>query len=207
MLEAASGAAGRLPTGGWRATAAVHRPDSGGAPRAPAARLAPVMRRPPASPARRLAPVVVSAAALALAGCQITSPVQTDVPYVAADGVPVELEDVHIANLLVVAEEEGGPGTVSGAVLNRTDERQTVTLAVEGGEPVTVEVPRRGEQREPGQPLGTLESVPAAPGGMVQMQVSAGDSGTHVVRVPVLPPEYYYEELKPEKGEQQPTTG
>jgi hypothetical protein len=162
-----------------------------------------VTRRSTARPFRLSVPLVVAAAALGLAGCQITSPVQTDVTYVAGDGVPVPLEDVHISNLVVISKEKGGPGTLSGAVLNRSRESRTITFAVEGGEPVSVEA-SPGEDREVASQegaLAVLPSVPEPPGAMVRLQISTGQGGGTVALVPVLPPELYYEGLAPKSGE------
>jgi hypothetical protein len=140
--------------------------------------------------ARRLAPLAAAAAALGLAGCQLTSPIQTDVPYQSADGVSVDLDQVQIRNLLVVTQSEGAAGTVSGAVVNRADQPATITFAAESGASATVQVPAFGEQQITD---ATLNAVSAAPGAMLALQVGTAGSSGSVVQVPVLLPEGYYE--------------
>lgn len=142
------------------------------------------------------------AAALLLAGCQTTSPIQTDVPYVAADGVPVDLGTVQVRNLVVVADTEGGPGTVSASVVSTSDKAETITFAGEAGN-VTAEVPAHAQTQLSESTRITLPGVKAAPGGVVTLQVGSTSSGVNIVKVPVLLPEGYYAELKPSAA---PTT-
>ena len=61
----------------------------------------------------------MTGSALLLTGCQIISPRQTDVMYAAADGVALDVGDVQLRNLVVVADTKGGPGTLSAAVTAR----------------------------------------------------------------------------------------
>jgi hypothetical protein len=147
--------------------------------------------------ARLLAPVAAAVVALGLTGCQVTNPVQTDNPYIPADGVPVDLEQVQIRNLVVVAESKGGSGTLSGAVVNTSGEPVTITFAGEGGASASVQVPAYGQERLSGTSPLSLSSVNADPGGVATLQVSAQGAGTNVVQVPVLLPEGYYETLTP----------
>ena len=154
----------------------------------------------PARAARRAAPLAVALAALGLAGCQVTNPIQTDRPYLPADGVAVDLGDVQIRNLVVVADEEGGAGTVSGSVVNRGTEPATVTIAAQGGAIATVEVPPHGHQQISEDEQVVLPTVAARPGGLATVQISTTNSGANVVKVPVLPPQDYYEGLAPTTG-------
>jgi hypothetical protein len=151
----------------------------------------------PARAARRLAPVAAALVALGLTGCQVTNPIQTDEPYVPADGVPVDLEQVQIRNLLVVAESKGGSGTLSGAVVNTGGEPVTITFAGEGGASANVQVPAYGQESLSGTSPLSLASVNADPGGVATLQVSTPGAGTNIVEVPVLLPEGYYETLAP----------
>ena len=151
----------------------------------------------PAPIARRLAPVAAAAAALGLAGCQLTSPIQTDVPYLSADGVNVDLQDVQIRNLLVIAEAKDGKGTISGAVVNRGSEPVTITFAGEGGTSATFSVPAYGQEQISQESPVSLSTVAAEPGGIATLQVGTTASGGNVVKVPVLLPEGYYETLAP----------
>jgi hypothetical protein len=151
----------------------------------------------PARAARRLVPLAAAAAALGLSGCQVTNPIQTDEPYVPADGVAVDLDQVQVRNLVVVAESKGGKGTVSGAVVNRSGEPATITFASEGGPSATFRVPAYEQKQISEDGKVSLSSVGAEPGGVVTLQVSTSDSGSNIVDVPVLLPEGYYEELAP----------
>jgi hypothetical protein len=151
----------------------------------------------PARAARRLAPVAAAVVALGLTGCQLTNPVQTNDPYVPSDGVPVDLDQVQIRDLVVVAESKGGPGTLSGAVVNRSGEPVTITFAGEGGASTTVQVPANGQERLSGTSPVSLAAVNADPGGVATLQISTAAAGSNVVHVPVLPPEGYYETLAP----------
>ena len=58
------------------------------------------------------------AGALALSGCQVTSPQQTTVPYQPADGVNVVLGDVKVNDLVVITSAKGKEGVLSGQVIN-----------------------------------------------------------------------------------------
>ncbi len=157
-----------------------------------------MIRRLPQSllSARSLAPVV-AVGALALSGCQTQSPIQTDVPYLPADGVAVDLGSVQIRNLLVVADAKNGPGVLTGSVVNRGDENAQITFAVEGGAPVTVSTPAHRTQPISEHSQVQLSSVPADPGGLVTLSVQTATSGSNIVEVPVLPATGYYETLRP----------
>jgi hypothetical protein len=151
----------------------------------------------PARVARRLVPLAAAAAALGLAGCQVTNPIQTDEPYVPGDGVPVDLEQVQIRNLVVVSETEGGAGTLSGHVVNRAGEPVTVTFAGEGGANASIQVPAYADESLSTQSPVTLTPVTAKPGAVATLQVSTQAAGSNIVEVPVVTPEGYYETLAP----------
>ena len=85
------------------------------------------------------------AGALALSGCQVTSPQQTTVPYQPADGVNVVLGDVKVNDLVVVPSAKGKEGVLSGQVINNGPQAATVTFATPGG--------RAGADREGRRPL------------------------------------------------------
>lgn len=133
-----------------------------------------------------------------LGGCAVFSPVQTDYVYQPADGINASFGDLDLRGVLVVADAEGGPGSVVGQLVNNGTEAVDVSIGTADGpapEPVTV---------EPGSSLSlgedssvTLASVPAAPGSVVPLQVSTPGTGVNVVGVPVLPALDYYEDSKP----------
>ncbi len=148
---------------------------------------------------RRLVPVLAVSAGVVLAsGCQVMSPVATNAPYVAADGVPVDLGGVKVRNLVVVSDAKGDPGVVTAAVRNDGPSAQTVTFAFESGSSTQVKVPAYQEvSLSVGDGQVQLADVPTAPGALVTMQVSTPAHGIDVVRVPVLPARSYYSSLSP----------
>ena len=82
---------------------------------------------------RVLTGATISVAVLALSGCQLESPIQTNVPYQPADGVAVDLGDVQVRDLVIVTDAKGGVGTLSGLVVNKSAEPVTVTFATGPG--------------------------------------------------------------------------
>lgn len=142
-------------------------------------------------------PLAVAAAALGLSGCQVTNPIQTDQPYTPADGVAVDLSKVQIRNLVVVSDRKGGPGTLSGSVVNQGNQPVTVTFAGEGGANAELQVPAYGEESISSSSPVTLSTVNADPGGVTTLQVTTQGAGTNIVQVPVLPAQGYYATLAP----------
>jgi len=132
-----------------------------------------------------------------LGGCALFSPVQTDYAYQAADGVNATFGDLDLRGVLIVADAKDGPGSVVGQLVNNSNEDLEVTIGTEGGpgSPVTVE---RGASLALGVGSSlTLASVPAAPGDVLQLQVSTPGTGQNVVTVPVLPSVRYYKDAAP----------
>lgn len=134
-----------------------------------------------------------AAAALSLAvvaGLAACSPITTDRPYAASDGIRVEVADgVTVENLLVLTSAEGAPGAVQGGLVNNgtTD----VTVAIDT---LRFDVPARstvllgGENGEE----ASIPSVAAAPGAVLRIPVGTPEDATEVP-VPVLDgtlPEY-----------------
>ena len=149
-------------------------------------------------------PVLAAAAlagALALSGCQVMSPIQTNVPYQPADGVAVDLGDVQIRDLVVIAGAKGEVGTLSGLVVNKGTESVTVTFAAgTGGSSAQADIPAGTATRlsgvEGATPV-TLPGIAAAPGGIVKVTVSTPAAGAPEVSVPVLLPTGYYSTITP----------
>lgn len=168
--------------------------------------LSPVMRRTlsPARVARRLVPLAAAAAALGLSGCQLTNPIQTTQPYTPADGVAVDLSQVQIRDLVVVAEKKGGPGTLSGSVVNRGGQQVSITFAGEGGATADLQVPAYSTERLSGTNQVSLSTVNAEPGGVTTLQVTTQGAGTNIVQVPVVAAQGYYQTLAPTAA---PTSG
>jgi len=149
--------------------------------------------------------MLVAAAALAgvmaLSGCQVMSPRQTDVPYQPADGVAVDLGDVQVRDLVVVSGAKDAVGTLSAMVVNKGATAITVTFALGvDGSSASAEIPAGTQTRLSGvegkAPL-TLPAIPSAPGGIVKVSVATPAAGASNVSVPVLLPEGYYSEITP----------
>ncbi|MFC8192467.1 hypothetical protein ACFUMH_12500 [Cellulomonas sp. NPDC057328] len=160
----------------------------------------PTTRSATPSRPRRLAVLAVASAAL-LAGCSATNQITTVDDYPPSDGVAITVDEVRALNLLVLAEEEGGAGLLVGALTNNSGEDTTVTLAVDGAEPVEVDVPSSGTVLLGGEgSVGRygaadvrVASVATVPGGLTDVTVSTPAGGSSVVQVPVLDgtlPEY-----------------
>ena len=139
------------------------------------------------SPLRRL--LAVAVLALALAGCSATNPIQTDKPYSPGDGVRAQLGDIRAENLLAVTSAAGDPGALSGALVNSGSSNALVTLTVDSSSQ-QVTVPAHGSVL-----LGTgnatgrqvpLPTVTAAPGALLDVEISTPADGSLHVRVPVL---------------------
>lgn len=151
-----------------------------------------------ARPSRRLVPRTPTAgavAALALAGCSATNPITTAEPYNVVDGVQETLTDtVAVQNLLVVTSAQGEPGVMVGAVRNESREDVEVTLQIDGGGSVTVEVPARGTVLLGGDGEEVeIESVGVAPGALLTVTASTSGGGDVPIQVPVFDdalPEY-----------------
>ncbi|WP_298461773.1 hypothetical protein [uncultured Cellulomonas sp.] len=153
-----------------------------------------------ARPSRRTRPwtasTVVAVAALALTGCSATNPITTAESYNVVDGVQEELgSDVAARSLLVLTAEEGAPGTLLGALANRSREAVEVTLEPDGGDAVTIDVPAGGTVLlggENGEEV-ELDRVGVAPGGLLDVTATTPDGGATRIRVPVFDgtlPEY-----------------
>ena len=150
------------------------------------------------------------AGALALSGCQVTSPQQTTVPYQPADGVNITLGDVKVNDLVVITSAKGKEGVLSGQVINNGPQEATVTIAAPGGGPqLTKKVAARSTTRlsgEAGVSPVTLPTVPVEPGSMLDLTVGTSSAGTNQVGVPVLLPDLYYSSITPAAPSASPTT-
>ena len=138
---------------------------------------------------------------MTLSGCQVMSPLQTNIRYEPADGVAVDLGDVLIRDFLVISNAKGGPGTLSGMVVNRGTQAITITFAAgDTGGSTRAEVPPAAQARlsgaEGAEPI-TLPAVDAAPGDVIKITVSTPAGGASEVSVPVLRADGYYATLAP----------
>ena len=154
------------------------------------------------------------------------SPIQTSVPYQPADGVAVDLGEVQVRDLVVIAGAKGEVGTLSGMVLNNGTEPVTVTFAAgttgttsttgtsTTGTTGTTSTTGTGTADSSAQadvPAGTairlsgvegatpvtLPDIATAPGGIMRITVSTPTAGAPEVSVPVLLPTGYYSAITP----------
>lgn len=137
--------------------------------------------------ARRGAVVLSLAVAAGLTAC---SPITTQKPYAASDGLRVEVgEDLTVQNLLVVTAEQGARGAVQGGIVNNSATDATVRI-----DTLTFDVPA-GSTVLLGGTHGEdafLDAVAVAPGANLPLTVGTAGSETEVP-VPVLDgtlPEY-----------------
>jgi len=141
------------------------------------------------------------AGALALSGCQVTSPQQTTVPYQPADGVNVTLGDVKVNDLVVVTSGKGKEGVLSGQVINNGSQAATVTFTAPGGGPQLTKKVGPGATAqlsgEAGASPVTLPTVSVEPGSMLDLTIGTSSAGTDQVEVPVLLPDLYYSTITP----------
>lgn len=163
--------------------------------------LAPTPARRPST--RRVATAIAGVALAAVtAGCQVFSPVQTNATYVPADGVPADVGQLAVRDLVLVGD---GNGTVviSGSAYNFGKEPTTVQIAPQAGADATA--PPSGSEVQVGPfeqvNLSTkglqLRDVKAKPGAVVPVVVTSSTGGTAVVKVPVLPATGYYATVTP----------
>lgn len=161
------------------------------------------MSRPVSTLRRAVVVPLALALAAGLTACSATNPITTTTNYAASDGVRVDLDDVRLGNLMVLASAEGAPGVVVGQVTNDGDQAVRVTLAVEGAvsDPVAVEARGTTLLTPDGGTEVLLEAVPAAPGAYVDLRVAVDGGGGTTASVPVLDgtlPEYA--DLVPDAG-------
>ncbi|MDO5629356.1 MAG: hypothetical protein Q4G43_13650 [Mobilicoccus sp.] len=150
--------------------------------------------RPRALRAAALTPLV----AVVLAGCQWTSPIQTDKAYEPADGRSTQLGNLAVNNLLVVADEKDGPGNLVGLNINQTNQDVEVSYQVAGTQqPITVSVPRHGIKQlsDPQGDMTALDTVPVAPGDLIEVTITTAGAAAETLRVPVVAPYPPYGDL------------
>ncbi|HET8927516.1 MAG TPA: DNA modification methylase [Microbacterium sp.] len=152
---------------------------------------------------RLLASVAVGAAvALGLTGCTFITPQSTEIEYSAGDGVNVVgSAPLEVRNVIVVANPEGTAGNLIAAIVNPTDQPQTLRMEVgEAQTPATVRVPANsvvslGAQGEP--PL-ELDDFSGAPGTNVEIYFQSGDVNGVSTAVPIVDGTLsYYADLAP----------
>lgn len=127
--------------------------------------------------------------ALGTTGCSMISPQATTIEYNASDGVAADAGPLQVRNALIVANDEGTEGNFIAAIVNNTDDAETLNIAFgEGVADATVRVPARtvvslGIDGE--EPI-LVEGLDSKPGSDLPTSFQSGDGETVLVDVPVL---------------------
>ncbi len=160
---------------------------------------------------RLVASAAISALVLLGAtGCTFISPQATTIGYSASDGVNVADSDgpLDVRNAFIVANEDGSVGNFIAAVVNPTGDDATLTITIEGLEPLTVDV-AAGKTVSFGageEPL-RIDDLDTMPGATLEMHFQSGDGAGTKTQVPVLDGALsYYADLVPSETKPVPST-
>ena len=142
---------------------------------------------------RLIASLAVGAAVvLGTTGCSMLSTQATSIPYSAAEGVNVWASGpLEVRNALIVANEEGSEGNFVAAIVNQTDESQTLNIEFDNGSDVieaSVRVPANtvvSLGTEDTEPL-LIEDLNTLPGSDIAAYFQSGDAEGTLVTIPVL---------------------
>ena len=142
---------------------------------------------------RLIASLAIGAAVvLGTTGCNMVSSQATTIPYSAAEGVNVwGSGPLQVRNALIVANEDGSEGNFLAAIVNNTDESQTLNIEFgEGGDSIqqTVRVPANSVMSlgtDEAEPL-LIEGLDTMPGSDIAGFFQSGDAEGTLVSVPVL---------------------
>nr|WP_314844912.1 DNA modification methylase [uncultured Microbacterium sp.] len=157
--------------------------------------------------------LVASAALSALVllgatGCTFITPQSTEIQYSASDGVNVfDDSPIDVRNAMIIATEDGSTGNFVAAIVNPTDEKATLTVTIEGLDPLTVTVPAKGRISlgATEEPL-RIEDLDVTPGSTVEMHFQSGDAAGTKTQVPVLDGTLsYYSDLVPSEEKPKPS--
>jgi hypothetical protein len=146
---------------------------------------------PTARASRIMASVALAAVALlGTTGCAMLSTQATTLPYSPADGVNVpDSGPLLVRNALLVTDEEGEDANFLAAIVNPTDDSQTLTLEFGEEDPIseTVRVPANTTVSLGGEDDALLiEGLDVPAGADVLVYFQSGDSEGVEVAVPVL---------------------
>lgn len=138
--------------------------------------------------ARRTAAASILIAGLAVTGCTAINYQATTHEYSASDGAMTDLAGVDLNQIMFVAEGEGSPARMIGAVNNGSGSDAEVEITVEG-ETLNLDVPA-GEtvSLEHDEEL-IVSSIGSAPGSMQEVEVSVSgeaDSAQDSLQATVL---------------------
>ena len=149
-------------------------------------------------------PAGIAAATLAaavLAGCSTINPITTQMEYDASDGVSVEIGEVRGLNLMVVTDEQGATGVLTGTLHNTGTEDVAVSASIDGDAIATIDVPAGATVKLGGDQgdAAVTGVVPVAPGLLTDVAFQTPAAGQVTEQVPVLDgtlPEYAHELAK-----------
>lgn len=151
---------------------------------------------------RLVAAAAISALVLlGTTGCTFITPQSTKIEYPASDGVNISDESgpIVVRNALIVANDDGSVGNFVAAFVNPTEEKATMTITVEGVDPMVVTVPAGasvslGANEDPLRIVG----LDAMPGATTEVHFQSGESTGVKAAVPVLDGSLpYYADLVP----------
>lgn len=147
----------------------------------------------------------IAGAALLATGCGVFSPVQTDYPYIPADGVKLVMPGLTLNNLVIVSDAKGQPGTLVGQAVNESSKAVDVSFGLEGSQTATAAVPAfSGTSLSAGSGV-PISTVPAEPGALVELNVATAEAGRNVVLVPVIDRRSYYDAVPLPSGSASPS--
>ncbi len=140
----------------------------------------------------------VAAASLLVSGCAVFSPIQTDQPYIPAEGVPLTIPGLSLRNLAIVTTPDGAKGIVIGQVVNETSAAVDVQFGIQGGSAASgsTAVPAySGDTISDSTQQVEIPALAAKPGSVVDLTVTTREAGQNVVTVPVLLDNRFYSSL------------
>ncbi|MCE7481738.1 DNA modification methylase [Microbacterium profundi] len=155
---------------------------------------------------RLVASAAISALVLLGAtGCTFITPQSTEIAYSASDGVNIADSDgpLEIRNAMIIATEDGATGNLIAAIVNPTDKPATLTVEIEGLDPLTLRV-GAGDTVSLGanaEPL-RIDDLDTMPGATIKIYFQSGDATGTAADVPVLDGALsYYADLVPQEGD------
>ena len=152
---------------------------------------------------RLVASAAISALVLLGAtGCTFITPQSTEIQYSASDGVNIADTEgpLEIRNAMIIATEDGSTGNLVAAIVNPTDKAATLTVEIEGLDPLTVRVGADdsislGANAEPLR----IDDLDTMPGATIKVYFQSGDATGAAADVPVLDGSLsYYADLVPQ---------
>lgn len=135
-------------------------------------------------------------------GCSLTSP-KAVTSYQAGDGANLDLGGVKLLGMLVVAEAQGKPGVLVGAVSTEGAQPVDVNITVLDGQSTVgsgtvTATPNELTQLGTGEGAKTIQlsNLPVPPGATLTLKVSSAGGGQEVA-LPVVPPTNQYQSIAP----------